>query len=463
VAIGSTTEYGADTTLTTLSGGSTTASHQFYGYVYINGTLVSSGTTVAAYVNGVLAASTTTNSSGIYGWSPLFYVPGSGGTVTFYVNGTLAPQTATWTSGAITPKNLYATVTTLTVSTGGATWASSTSATLDGTLTLGTDTSATVSIEYGPTISYGSSTTAESKSSTGSFSGTATSLSAGTTYHYRAKAVGSPSGDTIYGADATYAHTSGGSLTVTTSAATPGDTIATLNGNLTSLGDDTSVVVSFEWGTTVSYGSEVTATQSPLTSTGAFSYPLTGLTNETTYHYRAKAVGNLSSTTVYGSDVTFTPSATPTPGDKLIGADEDAANNLTYGGNYFYLFRFPAEQTGTINTYKVKTWVVHSGNIKVAIYNDSSGEPGTLLGEGTGEISPGEWNNITITPGVGVVAGNYYWLAFNSSARMAYYDTSSYVDGRYMYSPYADFSFPPSAGEGFGSNPYTFCPLIAGY
>jgi len=463
VAIGSTTEYGADTTLTTLSGGSTTASHQFYGYVYINGTLVSSGTTVAAYVNGVLAASTTTNSSGIYGWSPLFYVPGSGGTVTFYVNGTLAPQTATWTSGAITPKNLYATVTTLTVSTGGATWASSTSATLDGTLTLGTDTSATVSIEYGPTISYGSSTTAESKSSTGSFSGTATSLSAGTTYHYRAKAVGSPSGDTIYGADATYAHTSGGSLTVTTSAATAGDTIATLNGNLTSLGDDTSVVVSFEWGTTVSYGSEVTATQSPLTSTGAFSYPLTGLTNETTYHYRAKAVGNLSSTTVYGSDVTFTPSATPTPGDKLIGADEDAANNLTYGGNYFYLFRFPAEQTGTINTYKVKTWVVHSGNIKVAIYNDSSGEPGTLLGEGTGEISPGEWNNITITPGVGVVAGNYYWLAFNSSARMAYYDTSSYVDGRYMYSPYADFSFPPSAGEGFGSNPYTFCPLIAGY
>jgi len=464
VAIGSTTEYGSDTTLTTLGGGPTTASHQFYGYVYINGTLASLGTTVAAYVNGVSAASTTTNASGIYGWSPLFYVPGSGGTVTFYVNGVLTPQTATWTSGAITKKNLYATAATLTVSTGSASWASSTSATLGGTLvSFGDDTSATVSIEYGTTTAYGSSTTAESKSSTGSFSGTATGLSAGTTYNYRAKAVGSPSGDIKYGTDATYTHTTGGSLTVTTSAATAGDTIATLNGNLASLGDDTSVAVSFEWGTTVSYGSTVTATQSPLTSTGAFSYPLTGLTNDQEYHYRAKAVGNLSSTTVYGSDVTFTPSATPTPGDKIIGADEGAAINGIYYGDTFQLFKFQAEQDGTINTFKVKAWVKwENGNIKVAIYDDSSGEPGNLRGTGESPVTAGVWNDITITPGVGVVAGHYYWLAFNSSARMVY-RTSSCVDGRSKYSPYGDFSFPDDfAGEGFNSSACN-CPLIAGY
>ena len=111
VAIGSTTATGSDASFTTsASSGGTSPPHQFYGTVYVDSALAPSGTAVAAYVNGSPAASTTADSSGRYGWTTLFLVPGtSGGAVTFYVGGTLVPQTATWSSGGMSRLNLYKT------------------------------------------------------------------------------------------------------------------------------------------------------------------------------------------------------------------------------------------------------------------------------------------------------------------------------------------------------------------
>ena len=76
---------------------------------------------------------------------------------------------------------------------------------------------------------------------------------------------------------------------------------ATLNGTLSSLGSAGSITVSFDWGLTTSYGS-TTAAQT-VTSASNFVATLTGLAPNTTYHFRAKVTG---STTVYGSDNTFT-------------------------------------------------------------------------------------------------------------------------------------------------------------
>ncbi|NQT72742.1 MAG: hypothetical protein HQ553_08215, partial [Chloroflexi bacterium] len=58
---------------------------------------------------------------------------------------------------------------------------------------------------------------------------------------------------------------------------------ATLNGTLSDLGTATSVDVSFEWGTDTSYGSETTPES--LSSTGAFTADLSGLTTCTEYHF----------------------------------------------------------------------------------------------------------------------------------------------------------------------------------
>lgn len=87
------------------------------------------------------------------------------------------------------------------------------------------------------------------------------------------------------------------------------DNAGTLNGDLTSLGTASSVDVSFQWWTgSSSYLSE-TAVQA-LTSAGVFSFELTDLEPDTTYHFRAKAVGN-GTGTAYGSTETFKTSVLP--------------------------------------------------------------------------------------------------------------------------------------------------------
>lgn len=81
-----------------------------------------------------------------------------------------------------------------------------------------------------------------------------------------------------------------------------GSTSATLRGRLTSLGTASSVVVYFEWGTTTEYGSTTTDPRT-MNSTGGFSATITGLTESTTYHFKAVAEGN---DTAYGLNKIFT-------------------------------------------------------------------------------------------------------------------------------------------------------------
>ena len=92
---------------------------------------------------------------------------------------------------------------------------------------------------------------------------------------------------------------------------------ATLNGTLDDLGAASSVEVYFEWGLDTSYGNETTP--QTMTTTGLFSANLSGLDPYTTYHFRAKAVGDGIN---YGQDKSFTtptPTPTPMPGVALDG------------------------------------------------------------------------------------------------------------------------------------------------
>jgi alpha-tubulin suppressor-like RCC1 family protein len=78
---------------------------------------------------------------------------------------------------------------------------------------------------------------------------------------------------------------------------------AALNGTVNA--NSNSTTVSFEYGLTTSYGSTVSATQSPVVgnSDTAVSANITGLVAGTTYNYRVKAVNALGIT--YGSNMTF--------------------------------------------------------------------------------------------------------------------------------------------------------------
>ena len=197
-----------------------------------------------------------------------------------------------------------------------------TSATLNGTVNANL-LSTTVTFEYGLTTSYGSSATATQSPVTGS---TSTSVSANltgltpgsVTYHFRVKAVNALG--TTNGNDLTFTTLGQAPLATTQDATTVHALSATLNGTVNA--NDLSTVVTFEFGLTTSYGSEATASQSPVTGNTATSVSanLTGLTpGSVTYHFRVKAVNTLG--TIYGNDMTFT-----TLGDVPVARTAEATN-----------------------------------------------------------------------------------------------------------------------------------------
>lgn len=95
----------------------------------------------------------------------------------------------------------------------------------------------------------------------------------------------------------------------TTGAIDVADVTATLIGELLALGGETDVDCYFEYGTTTSYGSDTSASLTNMTEVGMFDNDLTGLSDETTYHYRAVALLDDGSK-VYGIDRTFTTEVT---------------------------------------------------------------------------------------------------------------------------------------------------------
>jgi hypothetical protein len=136
----------------------------------------------------------------------------------------------------------------------------------------------------------------------GSFSSNMTDLNGATIYYVRAYATNSAG--TGYGMPISFT-TLGQSPTPTIASATNINIMsATLNGSVNA--NYLSTVVTFEYGLTTSYGSTITATQSPLTGNTStnISADITGLTAGTIYHYRIKAVNSLGTT--YSNDITFT-------------------------------------------------------------------------------------------------------------------------------------------------------------
>ena len=95
--------------------------------------------------------------------------------------------------------------------------------------------------------------------------------------------------------------------TVTTQAVTAISTTgATLNASVNA--NNASTTVTFEYGLTTSYGTTVTASQSPATgnTATAVSYVLSGLTPNTVYHFRVNTVNSAGTTP--GNDLIFTTS-----------------------------------------------------------------------------------------------------------------------------------------------------------
>ncbi len=165
---------------------------------------------------------------------------------------------------------------------------------------------------YGGTIGGGSVSAADRETYTAPVAIPISGLAPNTTYHYRAKGIEQtnqyPLPAPRFGADMTFTTLGASPPTVATSDAGSVSTSGvTLKGNLGSKGSAASVSVSFEYGRDTSYGSSTTA--QAMASTGVFSASISGLSPNSTYHYRAKATGE---GTAYGADGTFTTASAPT-------------------------------------------------------------------------------------------------------------------------------------------------------
>lgn len=206
----------------------------------------------------------------------------------------------------------------LTVTTSAASSIATTSAVLNGNITvLGSSGNATIEGFYwGLTTSYGATISNSGSFGVAAFSGTPTGLTGSTLYHFQAFAT-SPDG-TAYGSDQTF--TTAAPLTVSTSAASSiTTTSATLNGNITGLGSSGNATIEgFQWGLTTAYGNTLSTSGS--FATGVYSQSLTALATGTTYHFRAFATS--PDGTAYGSDQTFTTVA-------ALTVATNAPSNLT--------------------------------------------------------------------------------------------------------------------------------------
>ena len=173
----------------------------------------------------------------------------------------------------------------------------------------------TVSYEYGLSTSYGSVAAYPTTLPINTFRDLATAsvvltgLTPGMTYHFRGRAINGQG--TVYTDDKTFTTPAGPILT--TGAATGiTDLAATLNGTVNT--NSLLLEMSFEYGTSTSYGySEWVSLFQQNTSAAPVSVNLSYLQPATTYHYRLKAVNHWQPTEVfYGPDATFTTAAAAT-------------------------------------------------------------------------------------------------------------------------------------------------------
>jgi hypothetical protein len=139
--------------------------------------------------------------------------------------------------------------------------------------------------------------------------------------------------------------------------------------------------------------------------------------------------------------------------EKLIGVAADAIATGTAGScTNVMMQRFLATATGSITEFKVKASA--SGNVKVAIYSDSSGQPNSRLAAVSSTPVTTGWNTIPVTSSIDVTSGAYYWLAVVSDSCNIYYHFSD-PSANTVWKPsnYSSWNFPDPAGSGWNLQP----------
>lgn len=151
-----------------------------------------------------------------------------------------------------------------------------------------------------------------------------------------------------------------------------------------------STSVTFEWGTTTSYGNSITPSQSPATGSSSVNVntDLSGLTQGTTYHFRINAINDLG--TINSEDMTFTTLAPITDVD---------------GNSY------------NIRTIGTQIWMTE--NLKTARYNNGDPIPNVADSLTWNHLATGAYCVYDNNSENSVVYGKLYnWYAVNEDRKL---------------------------------------------
>jgi hypothetical protein len=114
------------------------------------------------------------------------------------------------------------------------------------------------------------------------------------------------------------------------------------------------------------------------------------------------------------SSITVTVKNAAATGTLLLGNQTIQATSDNNAAGSAEAFKYIAAATGTAGNI---SFYVNSGttatSLKVGLYNDNAGHPGTLLASvSVNSVSQSSWNSATLSPEVQLNSGTAYWIAF---------------------------------------------------
>lgn len=180
-----------------------------------------------------------------------------------------------------------------------------------------------------------------------------------------------------------------------------------------------------------------------VTGIGASPWVLTGLTNGTAYYFNVSNVDSNSNESACSSEVTATPHPAP---EYQFGSTTITGSTV---GETGYAYWVMAQSTSTKTITSIKVYAVASGHVKVALYSDSAGSPGTRLAkqDTSVAVTGGQWNNIDLeTPYQ--VSSAYYWIAVAVDTGSMLKSSSAGNNAKHLnllfHGEYSGFTWPSS-------------------